>query len=120
MFGVAHKSPFLDYIAPSDPLIVFSPLKVLANVSALKQIQQDDDNSDDKKQVNESAQCVRRDQAKKPEDDQYDGNGVKHGSSPAARCSAENRLNARYHEIGAKTAYWLPLPRQSLREAGIV
>lgn len=49
---------------------------------------QNDDHRENQKNVDESSHGVRRDQTKKPEDNEDDGNCYDHGSSPFTKGNA--------------------------------
>jgi len=56
----------------------------LQDLSTLKDTNQYHHDRDDQENVNDSAQCVRRNQPKQPENDQYDRYRLEHSFSPSA------------------------------------
>jgi hypothetical protein len=63
-------------------LIQYRTIPGSLQASALNDTNQNHDNRDDQEDMNESAHGVRTDKTNKPEDNQDDGNGLEHFSSP--------------------------------------
>ena len=64
-------------------LTFLSPRPLYA--STLNDTNQNDHNRDDQEGMNESAHGGRGDKTQKPEDDQDNGNGLEHDTSPSAK-----------------------------------
>jgi len=65
---------------PSAPLNIAIPGSLQS--STLNEANQNHHHRDDQENVNESAHGVRRDKTQNPEDNQNDGDGLKHFASP--------------------------------------